>query len=132
MLIDLGEMRKLAEIIRMFYRAMKGQTLDEDLFAGLINIKDLRERTRLSEHDVYGHSGMHLIAKWYPEEMGHWKEIADLEDIYFISLEGEQRKEAILMQRAKTAITQPLALQMPQVETKPIEPEAKKKGILRR
>jgi hypothetical protein len=127
--------RALGEFLRALKRGMQGLTIDEDQYSGLLNVKDSRERTRLSEHDVYGHSLMELAANHY-EELSIWGEIAKEEDIYFIPLEGEQRKEAILMQRARAEVTmagQPLTVQMPKVETKPQE-EAKpeKKGILHR
>ena len=127
--------RALGEFLRALKRGMQGLTIDEDQYSGLLNVKDSRERTRLSEHDVYGHSLMELAANHY-EELSIWGEIAKEEDIYFIPLEGEQRKEAILMQRARAEVTmagQPLTVQMPKVETKPPE-EAKpeKKGILHR
>ncbi len=115
-------------------RAMLGQSLEEDIYSGLLNVKDIRERTRLSEHDIYGHSMMRLLAANY-EEMGIWRDIAEMEDPYFISFEGEQRKEAILMQRAKTQMPimgQPLSVQLPEVETKPQEQKPEKKGFLRR
>lgn len=119
----------------MLVRAARGQPLDEDIFSGLINVKDPRERTRLSQLEVYAHSAMQLIAGWYPEEMGFWKEIAEMEDVYFISQDGEQRKEAILMQRARTQVQlapqQPLAVQVPEVKTKPEETK-EKKGLFRR
>jgi hypothetical protein len=126
----------IAEFIRKIVRAMKGQTAEDDVFSGLINVKDERERTRLSEYDVYGHSAMQIISDWYPEEMGYWKQIATMEDIYFISLEGEQRREAILMQRAKAEIrmAETGVMQVPRVETKPQEekPKEEKKGLFHR
>jgi len=127
--------KALGEFLRALKRGMQGLPIDEDQYSGLLNVKDSRERTRLSEHDVYGHSLMELAANHY-DELKIWGEIAKEEDIYFIPLEGEQRKEAILMQRARAEVTmagQPLTVQMPKVETKPPE-EAKpeKKGILHR
>jgi len=127
--------KALGEFLRALKRGMQGLPIDEDQYSGLLNVKDSRERTRLSEHDVYGHSLMELVANHY-DELKIWGEIAKEEDIYFIPLEGEQRKEAILMQRARAEVTmagQPLTVQMPKVETKPPE-EAKpeKKGILHR
>jgi hypothetical protein len=127
--------KPLSEFVRVLKRAWQGLTIDEDQYSGLLNVKDSRERTRLSEHDVYGHSLMELAANHY-EELSIWGEIAKEEDIYFIALEGEQRKEAILMQRARAEVTmagQPLTVQMPKVETKPpeeVKPE--KKGIFHR
>lgn len=133
-LLTKEELQEIAYLIR----AVQGLPLEEDLFSGLLNVKDIRERTRLSELDVYGHSVMRLIASWYPEEMGFWKDIADMEDHYFISLEGEQRKEAILMQRAKAEIrmAETGVMQLPKVETKPPEeqqqPKQEKKGLFHR
>ena len=129
------KLKKLAEPIRRLVRAARGQSIDEDIFSGLINVKDARERTRLSEHDVYGHSAMQLIADWYRVEMGFWKDIAEMEDSYMISLDGEQRKEAILMARARTQVSlapTPLAVQVPEVKTKPEEAKEEKKGFWRR
>jgi hypothetical protein len=127
--------RAIGEYLRSLKRGYQGQPIDEDQFSGLIDIKDIRERTRLYEHDVYGHSLMRLLAAHY-EELKILGEIADMEDRYFLSLEGESRKEAILMQRARAEVAaagQPLTIQMPRVETKPPE-EAKqeKKGIFHR
>lgn len=131
----LGKLNKLAESIRRLVRAARGQSIDEDVFSGLLNVKDVRERTRLSKLEVYAHSAMRLIAGWYPVEMGFWKDIAEMEDVYFISEDGEQRKEAILMQRARTQVQlapQPVAVQVPEVKTKPEEAKPEKKGALRR
>jgi len=127
--------KALGEFLRALKRGMQGQAIDEDQFSGLIDVRDIRERTRLAEHDVYGHSLMRLLADKY-EEFKIWEQIADMEDRYLISLEGEERKEAILMQRARAEVAmagQPLTIQMPKVETKPAE-EAKqeKKGIFHR
>jgi len=124
-----------AKEIVMMIRASKGLPLEEDIFSGLLNVKDIRERTRVSETEAYGHSAMRIIAAMYPDEMGFWKDVAEMEDHYLIALEGEQRKEAILMQRAKAEIrmAETGVMQLPKVETKPVE-EAKpeKKGLFRR
>ncbi len=107
-----------------------GQPIDDDVFSGLLNIKDTRERTRLNEHDVLGHSAMRIMADNWPVEMGIWDQIADMEDVYFIAKDGEQRKEAILMTRAKVEQTSPLTVQMPSINTKPEEPpKPEKKGF---
>jgi hypothetical protein len=88
---------------------------------------------RLQEHDVYGHSGMEFIASLYPVEMAHWKTMAEFENKYSISKDGEGRKEGVLALRAKMQEqTQPqaLTLALPKVETQPPPPE--KKGFLHR
>jgi len=121
----------LADPIRKLKRAVQGLTLDEDFFSGLLNIKDLRERTRVTEVQAYSHSVMRILADLYPYEFGIAKDMAIMEDTYFIAIEGEQRKEAILMTRAKSTIqVQGLAgegIQIPQVETTP--PESPKRGL---
>lgn len=113
-------------MIRQAIRAKLGQPADDDPFFGLIKVKDQRQLARLSEFDFYGHSVMDLAATKY-EELEMWGKIAKTEDVYSITIEGEQRKEAILMQRAKVEQTTPLTVQMPQVELKPQEPEKKEK-----
>lgn len=108
---DGDEMRQLAEMIRVITRAMKGLGADDDVFLGLINAKDIRERTRLDETNVIAHSAMRIAgAKWKRLEM--FGEIADMEDPYFISEDGEGRKEGILLQQAKTR-SDNLILNMP-------------------
>lgn len=90
------------DLIRKIIRAKNGLPVDDDVFNGLIQVKDIRERTRLQEHDIYGHSFMRLLAEEGGEEWAIMAAMADMEDPYFISLDGEQRKEAILLSRART------------------------------
>ena len=119
--------------ISMLIRAAKGLPLEEDLFSGLLNVKDIRERTRISSPELYAHSYMRLLKNVGGDEWQIMEDVANMEDHYYISLDGEQRKEAILMTKAKTElqVAQPLAIQMP--ETKPLEkPKEEKKGIFHR
>jgi hypothetical protein len=108
------------DLLRHLKRALQGLPKEDDAFSGLIHIQDVRERTRISMEDVYAHSYMRELAKKGGDEWEMWKFIADMEDTYFIAVEGEQRKEAILMkqissQQPSVSINQPLSL--PQVET---------------
>jgi hypothetical protein len=112
-------------------RAKLGLSAEDDPFFGLIHVSDPRERARLSEFDFYGHSVMQLSAKEYPE-LEIWAKIAEMEDIYSITIDGEQRKEAILMRQSRAEQPSPLTIQLPQVETKPPEQEQKKKGWFRK
>ena len=61
------------------------------------------------------------------------KDVAKMKDVYSIAKDGEQRKEAILMQRAKSEValvpSGQQVLGLPQVETKAKE---EKKGFLGR
>ncbi len=113
---------------------MHGQTIDEDPLSGLLHTNNPEEMARLTEHDVYGHSGMKILANLYPGEMDHWAKTADQEDKYSISKDGEGRKEGVLALRAKMP-EQPqqaaIALTLPQVQTSP-PPEPKKGGFFHR
>ena len=128
------KLKDLPEFIRRLKRGIMGQPIDDDVFSGLLNIKDTRERTRLNEHDVLGHSAMRIMADNWPVEMGIWDQIADMEDVYFIAKDGEQRKEAILMTRAKVEPQgSPLTVALPAINTKPEEqPKQEKKGFFHR
>jgi len=130
------KLSEVAEGLRRLRRGMQGLPLDEDVFSGLLNVKDIRERTRLNAHEVYAHSYMRMLASFGGEEWSIMGKVADMDDTYLISLEGEQRKEAILMQRAKAVIempgASPAAMSIPKVETKPTDQgKEEKKGLLR-
>lgn len=124
------KLNKLAETIRLLWRAAHGQTLQEEQFQYLLDLNDIRERTILQEHDVYGHSAMRLGAQHY-EALSMWGKIAEMEDHYFNSIEGESKKIAATIAVGKRETTQTgVAIQLPQVQTTPQEqqPETKKKG----
>jgi hypothetical protein len=106
------EMRQLADIIRIIQRAMKGLDPEDDVFMGLINPKDIRERTRLEETGLLSHSAMRVAASYFPE-FSMFEKIADMEDPYYISQDGEGRKEAILTVQAKTKMDGNMILNMP-------------------
>ena len=110
------------EFIRGLKRASQGLSLDEqDIMTFLVNAKDHRERTRLKEHDCYSHSGFEYLANIYPETYGFLKMLAEIENIYFISLDGLQRQEAILMTKAKTQSQTPLTIEN---MVNPVQPPA--------
>lgn len=109
------------DLLRQLKRALQGLPKEDDAFSGLIHIGDVRERTRITIEDVYSHSDMRLLADKGGDEWKIWDGVANMEDTYFIAIEGEQRKEAILMKQISSqaqptvSINQPLSL--PQVET---------------
>lgn len=131
------EMKSLAEIIRIIQRAMKGLGVDDDVFLGLINAKDIRERTRLEETNLLSHSAMRIAAKYWPE-FSMFEQIAEMEDPYYISEDGEGRKEGILLRQAQSKIDSNLILNMPNTQGGIAETEQsqavapKKKGLLQR
>jgi hypothetical protein len=109
------EMAKMAEIIRIIQRAMKGLSPDDDVFQGLINAKDIRERTRLDETALLSHAAMRTAASNFPM-MEMFGEIADMEDPYYISQDGLGRSEAIVLQQAKTNMPGNMILNMPNLQ----------------
>jgi len=141
MMVDVSKWQTIIKFLKEFSkplfslrRAMQGLPEDETLFTGFMNIKDTRERTRVTEPQIVSHSFLRLMSSFFPETLGNWKEIAEMEDVYYIALDGEQRKEAILSQKARNTVNvQGVegALQIPKVETKPSEPQ-KRKGLFRR
>jgi hypothetical protein len=133
----LEEMKQLAEIIRIIQRAVKGLDPDDDVFLGLIDPKNITERTRLEETALLSHSAMRIAKKYYPE-FYMFGDIADIEDHYYISEDGEGRKEAILTVQAKTKMDGNMILNMPNTnggiaETEqPQATQPKKKNIFQR
>lgn len=127
------KMLELGKGLKNVIRGLQGLPPEgEDTFAGMINVKDIRERTRLpSQHDVYAHSYLRLLSQAGGSEWKICKDIAEMEEHLLISLEGEQRKEAILMQKAKTEVRipgQPLELQKVQTKREQIEAEKGKEA----
>jgi hypothetical protein len=111
------------EFIRALKRASQGLSITEqDIMTFLVNAKDHRERTRLSEHNVYRYSGWEELAGIFPKTFGFLTEWSMMECIYFIALDGLQRQEAILMTKAKMAPSAPLTIEN---ITNPIQQEQK-------
>ena len=80
-----------------------------------------------------------MLAGMYPQTFGWLKGMAEIENIYFISLDGLQRQEAILMTKAKsTSATTPLTIEnvqnpMPTPQQAEVKQEQQqKKGWLHR
>jgi hypothetical protein len=124
------KLAKLAETIRLLWRAAHGQTLQDEQYQYLLDLNDIRERTILQEHDVYGHSAMRLGAQKYPE-LRMWGKIAEMEDHYFNSIDGEGKRIAATIAVGKRETTPTgVSIQLPTVQTQPVQPqeEAKKKG----
>jgi hypothetical protein len=112
---DMEELALLADTLRVIMRAMKGLGADDDVFLGLIKVKDIRERTRLDETTTISHSAMRVAAKRWPE-FKLFEEITEMKDPYYISIDGEGRKEGILLQQAKTKMDGNMILNMPNTQ----------------
>lgn len=105
---DLADLEYLAAL----KRASQGQPLTPDqILSFLVNAKDDRERTRLNEKLCYDHSGWEELGNIFPKTFSWLRDLAKIENIYFISLDGLQRQEAILMTKAKSAATTPLTIE---------------------
>jgi hypothetical protein len=119
---DLECAEREATELYYYVRASQGLMPKEDQFSGLMNISDVRERTRLKPRHVLIHSYLRLLAEIGGDEFEICKQLADQLDVYHISEGGEQRKEAILLQSRRQEMTiQPLAV--PQVITTPEKPK---------
>ena len=123
------KMKAIGTGVKYAIRGAQGLPPEDDIFSGLIDVNDIRERTRLPTlHDVYGQEYLRLLGHYGGDEWKICKDIADLDGHLFISLEGEQRKEAILMQRSERApqvLIPGQGLEIPRVCTAPPE---KKEG----
>lgn len=131
------EIKKYIEIFRLVQRAAKGLGADDDVFLGLINAKDIRERTRLDEAALLSHSAMRVAGKNWPL-FSMFDQIADMEDPYYISEDGEGRKEGILLRQAQSKYDANLILNMPNTQGGVAQTEQaqgappQKKGIFQR
>lgn len=105
-------------------RALNGQAPTDERYPLLIDVEDIRERTRLDSPALFAHAYMRLVAKsGGPYEI--FNQMADLEDHYFISLDGESRKEAILMNKARQS-TELQPVMIPPVDTSGMNAPKKK------
>jgi hypothetical protein len=131
------DLDEVVEFIRKTKRAMQGLKSEQDAFDKLLNVEDLRERTRVTRQERKAFTYMELLGDLGGDEWGIMKEAVRYFNVYGIPLDGEQRKEAILMMRAKLGEqqSQNINVQYPTVSTTPEEPqqpEKKKLGWFRR
>jgi len=93
--------RFLAHAIKNLQRGANGLPPEEDVFSGLLNRSDIRERARITLRETYRHSCMRSLAK-----LGNgfelWKDLADMEDTYSIAKDGEQWLYAIEMLKTRS------------------------------
>ena len=108
---DVDKLKPFLQGLSMFWRALDGLPVEpEDVFSGMLNIKDIRERTRYPTIlDMKKHVTLRLIQKSYPvfSAFGKW---AEEEEHHFISYpKGEGRKEGVEIMKAKGMIAQGIA-----------------------
>lgn len=93
--------RPLAIAIKNLKRGSEGLSPDEDVFSGLLNRNDIRERARLSIKEGARHSRMRVLATM-GEGFEIWSEIANMEDTYSITKDGEQWAYAVEMLKVRS------------------------------
>ena len=136
---NLEAFRQVAEALKWIQRAIQGLDLEEDKFQGMMNVKDIRERTRIAVKGIRRHVYFRVLgaegirlAKGGLNPYDILIDVADEEDTYLIAKDGEQRKEAILLKRTEASQMPQNTISIgniPNVETRPEEP---KKGFWHR
>jgi hypothetical protein len=125
----LEKFRPIAEAYKWITRAGQGLDLDPDKYEGMMNVKDIKERTRITTGRIRRSTYCRILAESGDRVGGLnpydiFKDIADTEDTYFIAKDGEQRKEAILLRRTETQTPSAVAnISLPQVETQAPTPK---------
>ena len=115
------ELHALANQIRIVTRALDGLT-PEDLqtIFKLINVKDIREKTRIQPEQILAHTYCRLLAKYGGYEYNIFDSLAEELDHYNISSEGKNWDYATLMERAKSESVNPMQTvtvgSIPQIE----------------
>lgn len=128
---NLEVFRQIAEALKWIQRAILGLDLEEDKFQGMMNVKDIRERTRIAVKGIRRHVYFRVLgqegsrlAKGGLNPYDILIDVADQEDTYLIAKDGEQRKEYILLKRSEASQvpTNTISIgNIPSVETKPQE-----------
>ena len=121
-------LKGIAEGIHYLIRGSQGLPPEEERYANLMNLSDRKETTRVTIRQIYEHTYMRAAQKIYGDEMELMQYIADTEDAYLVSKDGEQRREAILMQKARSqpANMETLQIVAPNTQT-PLTQEQHKK-----
>jgi hypothetical protein len=130
---NLEAFRQVAEALKWIQRAIQGLDLEEDKFQGMMNVKDIRERTRIAIGGIRRHVYFRILAQegarlakggLNPDDI--FADVAEQEDVYFIAKDGEQRKEYILLKRSEPSQVPQNTISIgniPTVETHPEEPK---------
>lgn len=108
LLVDADEQEKIKlwlQNLSMLDRALDGKPIEPtDIISGLINLKDIRERSRFPTIlDVKAQTYKRLLAEKIPECKA-FEEWANQEAHALISLKGESRKEGVEMAKAQGMI----------------------------
>ena len=98
---DKNEIKEIAGTISLLMKAIDGSPIEpDDIIRELINLKDIRERSRFPTYPILAKNVyLRLIAKYHPEAEA-CLEYAHQEAHSLISYKGESRKEAVEMRKA--------------------------------
>jgi hypothetical protein len=101
--IKLEELKPLLEALTMTMRAIKGQPIEQtDFISGLMNLKDIRERTRFNTQIILRRQVYLRLLTQY-SGCQHFTDWADEEAHDLISYKGQGRQEAIDYKKAEKA-----------------------------
>lgn len=92
--------KSFAIALKNIQRGASGLPPDEDIFSGLLNRTDIRERSRITLRETYRHSCMRMLAT-LNGGFEIWDDIANMEDTYSIAKDGEQWVYAIEMLKTR-------------------------------
>jgi hypothetical protein len=131
--LGLVDWSKIPDRIRQLVRGKQGLPLDDDLFQGLIHTTDDRERTRLTERNIYRHAAMDMLAEYGGEAFECFRTLAEEERHLFIAQEG-LRAEAFInalarKQQEQVPVTNITMQNQPPGQQ---QPQEQKKGWLHR
>ena len=95
------EIKEIAGTISLLMKAIDGSPIEpDDIIRELINLKDIRERSRFPTYPILAKNVyLRLISKYHPEAKA-CLDYADHEAHTLISYKGESRKEAVEMRKA--------------------------------
>jgi len=98
------ELKPILEALTMTMRALKGQPIEQtDFISGLMNLKDIRERTRLNTQIILRKHVYLQLGAMYCPELKAALDWANEEKHDLISYKGEGRTEAIDYKKAEKA-----------------------------
>jgi hypothetical protein len=126
--ISLEKFRELSTKVKYVVRSALGLPLDEDSYEGLIDVKDIQERTRVDNVGVISHTYLRLLGEIYPEEFEICTDAVEHIDRYALSIDGLSRKEAILLKSKPSQLLQTGSpMTVPEVDLTPQKQESKGK-----
>lgn len=127
----LVDWNKISDRVRQLFRAKQGLPAEDDVFQGLIHTTDDKERTKLTNRNVYRHNYHDVLSDVGGDEWEICGKIAIGERHLFIAEEGERATAFISALSRKAQEQAPVNITM---QNQPQTPqiEEKKKGWFRK